>query len=126
MTSADCVFCRIVAGDEPSAIVATNESSVAFLTIQPATRGHTLVVPRQHARNLFDIPHGDLTAVLLTSQEIAVRQRDRLGAEGVSLFQANEIAGFQSRLPLPRPRRAALRQRRRDARLARHSGHVDG
>jgi diadenosine tetraphosphate (Ap4A) HIT family hydrolase/ADP-ribose pyrophosphatase YjhB (NUDIX family) len=92
----DCVFCRIVARTEPATLVRTNERVVAFLAIPPATRGHTLVVPRRHARNLFDIDGVDLEAVAHTAQEIALWQRERLGCSGVTLFQANEPAGFQS------------------------------
>jgi diadenosine tetraphosphate (Ap4A) HIT family hydrolase/8-oxo-dGTP pyrophosphatase MutT (NUDIX family) len=96
MDRADCVFCRIVAGQEPSAIVRSDERTIAFLTIEPATEGHVLVVPRRHARNVFDIEAIDLQAVARAAQEIAIWQRERLGCAGVTLFQANEPAGFQS------------------------------
>lgn len=96
MLVAECLFCRIVSGDVPSAILRSDESTVAFMTIQPATEGHVLVVPRRHARNLFDVEARDLQAVARAAQEIALWQRERLGCAGVSLFQANEPAGFQS------------------------------
>lgn len=90
------MFCRIVAGDEPAAIVRSDERIVAFLAVEPATEGHALVIPRRHARNVFDIDRADLEAVSRASREIALWQRDRLGCSGVSLFQANESAGFQT------------------------------
>jgi diadenosine tetraphosphate (Ap4A) HIT family hydrolase/8-oxo-dGTP pyrophosphatase MutT (NUDIX family) len=96
MDRADCVFCGIVAGQEPSAIVRSDERTIAFLTIQPATEGHVLVVPRRHARNVFDIEAIDLQAVARAAQEIALWQRQRLGCAGVTLFQANEPIGFQT------------------------------
>jgi histidine triad (HIT) family protein len=96
MDDAECVFCRIVASEEPAAIVRTDERTIAFMTIQPATEGHVLVVPRRHARNLFDIDASDLEAVACAAQEVAIWQRDRLRCSGVSLYQANEPAGFQS------------------------------
>lgn len=92
----DCVFCRIVAREEQAAIVRSDERTVTFLAIGPATEGHALVVPRRHARNLFDIERADLEAVSRAAKEIALWQRERLGCAGVSLFQANEPAGFQT------------------------------
>jgi histidine triad (HIT) family protein len=91
-----CVFCQIVDGSVPTAKVAEDQAALAFLTIAPATEGHTLVIPKAHSRNLFDIPDGDLTAVNRMAKTIAQLQRERLGCEGVSLFQANEPAGFQT------------------------------
>lgn len=95
--SADaCVFCRIVAHEVPSVVVREDERTVSFLTIEPATEGHTLVIPRRHGRNLFDIDPADLAAVATASQEIALWQRERLDCAGVTVYQANEPAGFQT------------------------------
>jgi len=69
---------------------------MTFLTVEPATEGHALVIPKRHARNLFDIDANDLSAVAVAAQEIARWQRDRFGCAGVTLYQANEPAGFQS------------------------------
>ena len=93
---ASCVFCRIVDGTIPTAKVAEDQATLAFLTVEPATEGHTLVIPKAHSRNLFDIPDSDLTAVVRMAKNIAQLQRERLGCEGVTLFQANEPAGFQT------------------------------
>ena len=65
------------------------------MTASCATEGHTLVIPKAHSRNLFDIPDSDLTAVVRMARNIAQLQRERLGCEGVT-FQANEPAGFQT------------------------------
>jgi histidine triad (HIT) family protein len=91
-----CVFCRIVDGSIPTAKVAEEQAALAFLTIEPATEGHTLVIPKAHSRNLFDIPEADLAAVVRMAQNIGRLQRERLGCEGVTLLQANEQAGFQT------------------------------
>ena len=96
MTGESCVFCRIVEGSLPSATVAEDPSTLAFIAREPAAEGHVLVIPKRHSRNLLDIPDEDLTRVILMAKTIAQRQRARLRCEGVSLFQANEPAGFQT------------------------------
>ena len=56
----DCIFCRILAGEIPAQIVDEDERTVAFMDINPATRGHALVVPRRHSRDLLEIEPEDL------------------------------------------------------------------
>jgi histidine triad (HIT) family protein len=94
--SGDCVFCGIVAGTLPTAKVMEDEAALAFIPLAPATEGHTLVVPKRHSRNIFDIASADLERVIVMAKSVALRQRERLGCAGVSLFQANEPAGFQT------------------------------
>ncbi|MBA3431851.1 MAG: HIT domain-containing protein [Actinobacteria bacterium] len=96
MTKADCVFCAIVDGRLPAAKVREDEMTLALIANEPATNGHTLVIPKRHARNLFDIAVPDLHAVIVAAKAIAKLQRDRLHCDGVSLYQANEEAGFQT------------------------------
>ena len=93
---ADCIFCRIVAGEAESARVHEDDRVLAFLNIAPAAEGHTLVIPKRHARNLFDIGATDLEAVAVAAQRVALRLRDVLGCDGVSIFQSNEAAGWQT------------------------------
>jgi histidine triad (HIT) family protein len=90
------VFCRITAGTAPTAKVLEDDRTVAFMPLEPATEGHVLVVPKRHSRNLFDIPREDLESAILMVKAIAERQRATLRCEGVTLFQANEPAGFQT------------------------------
>ena len=92
----DCVFCSIVRGATAAAIVRADRTTVAFMSHQPATPGHVLVIPRLHSRNLFDIEAADLRALIIAAREIARWQRTRLRCSGVSLYQANEAAGFQT------------------------------
>ena len=79
----DCLFCRIVAGELPATIVHQDDRTVAFMDINPATRGHALVVPRTHvARPACAIGEEDLAAVVRAAQRVAGRARDALGADG--------------------------------------------
>ena len=93
---AGCIFCRIVAGQAESARVYEDDGVLAFLNIAPAAEGHTLVIPKRHARNLFDIAAADLEAVAVAAQRVAVMLRDQLACDGVSIFQSNEAAGWQT------------------------------
>ena len=84
----DCLFCKIVAGEIPATVVAEDERTVAFMDINPATRGHVLVVPRAHAADLGAVPDEDLAAVALAAGRMARRARDVLGADGVNLMNS--------------------------------------
>jgi histidine triad (HIT) family protein len=92
----DCLFCKIVAGEIPATIVAEDERTVAFMDINPATRGHALVIPRVHVRAVHEIDPDDLRAVAAVAQRVAERQRDRLGADGVNLLNSSGAAAWQT------------------------------
>jgi len=84
----DCPFCKIVAGDIPSTRVYEDERTIAFMDINPGTRGHLLVIPRAHATDLLDIDAEDLAACARTAQLMAARVKERLGADGVNLLNS--------------------------------------
>ena len=92
----DCIFCKIVAGELPGQIVEQDERTVAFMDINPATRGHLLVVPRAHARNLLEISPDDLAATVATAQRLARRVSERLGPDGVNLINSCGSAAWQT------------------------------
>jgi histidine triad (HIT) family protein len=92
----ECIFCRIVSGEIPAAIVDEDERTVAFMDINPATRGHALVVPRRHARDLLEIGREDLEAAVVAAQRLARRMHERLGADGVNLLNARGAAAWQT------------------------------
>jgi histidine triad (HIT) family protein len=96
MNDRDCIFCQIIAGEIPAQIIAEDESTVAFMDINPATRGHVLVVPRRHARDLLEIEPADLQAVAVAAQRVAARMPDRLGADGVNLLNSCGRAAWQT------------------------------
>lgn len=96
MPDPDCLFCKIVAGDLPATKVHEDERTVAFMDINPGTRGHLLVVPREHVADLHDIGDDDLHAVARTARALAARAVDRLGADGVNVIQNNGSAAWQT------------------------------
>jgi histidine triad (HIT) family protein len=96
LSDPDCLFCKIVAGDLPAQVVAQDERTVAFMDINPATRGHLLVVPREHSRDLLEVAPEDLAATALAAQRLAKRVSQRLGADGVNLLNSCGQAAWQT------------------------------
>ena len=85
MAQDDCIFCQIVAGEAPATIVDSDEATVAFMDINPATRGHTLVVPRAHYADLAEIPDDELATCVQAARRLAERAVERLETDGVNL-----------------------------------------
>ena len=92
----DCLFCRIVAGELPSAQVHEDDRVIAIMDIFPATRGHALVIPRTHTADVRDVTAHDLAAVARVAQRLAGRAYERLGADGVTVMQSNGAAAWQT------------------------------
>jgi len=92
----DCIFCKILAGAVPATIVAEDERTVAFMDINPATRGHALVIPRAHSRDLLAVDPEDLRAVAVAAQRLAGHMSERLGAEGVNVINSCGAVAWQT------------------------------
>jgi histidine triad (HIT) family protein len=92
----DCIFCKIVAGELPATIVDEDDRTIAFMDINPATRGHALVVPREHSRDLLEISAEDLNATIVGAQRLSRRVSQRLGAAGVNLLNSCGAAAWQT------------------------------
>ncbi|WP_409428754.1 HIT family protein [Mycobacterium sp. SMC-11] len=92
-----CVFCAVVAGDAPAVRVYEDDEYLAFLDIRPFTRGHTLVIPKQHFVDLTDTPAPTLAGMLTVGQRIAQAARaSGLHADGNNLVINDGRAAFQS------------------------------
>jgi histidine triad (HIT) family protein len=96
MADDDCIFCKIVAGEMPAHKIAEDDRTLAFMDINPWTRGHALVIPKEHTRNLWEAPTEALESTIAMAQQIATRQRDRLGCAGVNLLNCTEPAAWQT------------------------------
>jgi histidine triad (HIT) family protein len=90
-----CVFCAIAAGTEPARLVMESNRATAFLDINPAGQGHTLVIPRSHATDIWGLTEEDADEVWRLTRRVAHRLREVLEPEGLTLFQANGSAGWQ-------------------------------
>lgn len=90
----DCIFCRIIAGEIPASIVYEDEQTVAFLDISQATVGHTLLVPKQHARNLLEMDETSSASLFAHISSIAQKIMKATGALGMNVISnAEEVAG---------------------------------
>lgn len=90
------MFCGIIAGSIPSQTIDSDERTVAFMDVNPATPGHALVVPRVHSADLLEISSEDLTATALAAQRLAQRMKDVLDADGINLINACGAAAWQT------------------------------
>jgi histidine triad (HIT) family protein len=93
---ADCIFCKIVAGEIPAQILEQDQHTLTFMDIAPATRGHALVIPKRHASDLWEIEPDELSAVAEAARRQSLRARDRLGADGVNLLNSCGSAAWQT------------------------------
>jgi histidine triad (HIT) family protein len=92
----DCIFCKIVAGELPATIVDEDERTIAFMDINPATRGHALVVPRRHAPDLLSIDAEELAVVAGAAQRLASRAKQQLKADGINVINSCGAAAWQT------------------------------
>lgn len=92
----DCIFCKIVTGELPAQRIDEDEHTIAFMDINPWTRGHALVIPREHSRNLYEIGEDDLSHVAVAAKRLALRMRDRLDCDGVNLLNSCEPVAWQT------------------------------
>ncbi|HEX4759463.1 MAG TPA: HIT family protein [Thermoleophilaceae bacterium] len=96
MADDDCIFCAIAAGDGPAEIIEQDEHTVAFMDINPWTRGHALVIPKKHAKNIFEIEDEELEHVAVAAKRLATRIRDTLHCDGINLLNSAEPAAWQT------------------------------
>ncbi|ARP94979.1 HIT family protein [Bordetella genomosp. 13] len=89
------IFAKILRGEIPCHKVYEDDSTLAFMDIMPRTDGHTLVIPKTPARNLFDIAPEALSDLIVKTQRIAIAARDAMRADGLTLQQFSEPAGGQ-------------------------------
>ncbi len=94
--ASDCLFCRIVEGSVPSQTIDSDEHTVSFMDIAPATPGHALVVPRKHSADLLEIEADDLSATVFAAQRLAQRIKEVLGADGINLLNGCGAAAWQT------------------------------
>jgi histidine triad (HIT) family protein len=85
----DCIFCKIVRGEIPSFKVYEDERVFAFMDINPISNGHTLIIPKVHAENIWEMTPEDLSAVMNAAKKIGEAIREVLHPEGMACLQLN-------------------------------------
>ncbi len=89
------IFAKILRGELPAYKVYEDDRAFAFLDIMPRAPGHTLILPKSPARNIFDVAPEDLAHVMAVAQKIAKAAMKAFGADGITVQQFNEQAGGQ-------------------------------
>ena len=92
----DCIFCKIAAGEIPSATLYEDEDFRAILDLGPARRGHTLLLPKRHYADLFEMPDELVSKAVLTAKKVAAALEKGLASDGVQLVQNNGEAAGQT------------------------------
>ena len=96
MKDNNCIFCKIANGEIPSKTVEENDMFRVVLDVGPATRGHALILPKEHYANLYELPEDVAAEALKLAKKVALKMKDRLQCDGVNLVQNNEEAAGQT------------------------------
>lgn len=96
MKEQNCIFCKIAQGEIPSRTLMENENFRVILDVSPATRGHALILPKAHYRNLYDLPEGLAQEAVTIAKNLALLMKEKLGCDGVNIVQNNEEAAGQT------------------------------
>lgn len=90
----DCIFCKIANGEIPSATLYEDEEFRVILDLGPASKGHSLILPKKHAANIYELPDETAGKAMILAKHMATRLRDGLHCDGFNIVQNNgEIAG---------------------------------
>ncbi len=94
MKKTDCIFCKIANGEIPSKTLYEDEEFRVILDVNPATRGHALILPKEHADDLYELSEGQASQVMLLAKKMAAQMKEKLHCDGLNLIQNNgETAG---------------------------------
>jgi len=91
-----CIFCKVIAGEIPGEVIDTDDRTLTVLDINPATRGHAVVITRTHAESLLDLNEEDLMAAMRTVRRVMHRMRDTLHPDGFNILHNVGRAAWQS------------------------------
>lgn len=86
----DCIFCKIIAGEIPAKKIFEDEAHLAFLDIRPASKGHTLVIPKKHYSNFLELPESENQELFKVVQNLGKTLKEKLGAELIFLLTMGE------------------------------------
>lgn len=94
MIKDDCIFCKIIKGDIPSFCLYEDDSFKVILDIEPSSKGHGLIIPKNHADNLFMLNDDDASKALITAKKVSSVMMELLECDGINILQNNgESAG---------------------------------
>lgn len=92
----DCIFCKILAGEIPSTTVYEDDSFKAILDVNPAARGHVIILPKIHAANLYELPDEVASKIMVVAKKIAIALKETYHCDGINVLQNNGEASGQT------------------------------
>lgn len=96
MREENCIFCKIAAGEIPSATLYEDDDFRVILDLSPASKGHALILPKEHYRNLYDLDDELAAKALVLAKKMTLRLKEVLGCDGYNIVQNNEEAAGQT------------------------------
>lgn len=96
MRDENCIFCKILAGEIPSTTVYEDDDCKAILDVNPAARGHVIILPKNHAPDVMSLPDEDLAKAMIVAKKIAGAMKKSFSCDGVNILQNNGEAAGQT------------------------------
>lgn len=96
MKKEDCIFCKIANGEIPAKTLYEDEDFRVILDLGPATRGHALILPKEHYKNIYELPEETAAGVMKLAKKMAIRMTEKLRTDGFNLMQNNGEAAGQT------------------------------
>ena len=96
MKDSNCIFCKIANGEIPSKTLYEDDSFRVILDISPASKGHAIILPKNHAANLYELPDEDASKIMLVAKKVATVLKDVLHCDGMNILQNNGEAAGQT------------------------------
>ena len=96
MKDSNCIFCKIANGEIPSRTIEENDMFRVVLDVGPATKGHALILPKDHYKNLYELPEDVAAEAFKLAKKVAVKMKEKLNCDGVNIVQNNEEAAGQT------------------------------
>lgn len=94
MKDKECIFCKIAGGEIPSNTIYEDQDFRVILDLAPATKGHALILPKEHSANLYEIDEETVGKAMKLAKKLAIHMTDMLGCDGFNVLQNNhEVAG---------------------------------
>lgn len=96
MKQETCIFCKIATGEIPSQTLFEDDYFRVILDVEPATKGHALILVKEHYRNLYDLPLELTGKVFELAQKVALRMKEKWKCDGINIVQNNEAVSGQT------------------------------
>ena len=96
MSVDNCIFCKILADEIPSSVVYEDDMFRAILDVNPAAKGHVIILPKKHAANIFELPDEEASKILIVARKIAKALKETYHCDGVNILQNNGEAAGQT------------------------------